>query len=56
VSAYVYALENGDYIYFFWSGFIVVVCLLAAGVALKGWVGLVWTCAGHLVLVTRLGV
>jgi hypothetical protein len=49
----VYALENGDYIYFFWSGFIVVVCLLAAGAALKGWVGLVWTCAGLLGVLTH---
>jgi len=36
VSAYEYSLENGDYAYFLWSGFIVVVGLLAAGAALKG--------------------
>jgi hypothetical protein len=31
VSAYEYSLENGNYAYFLWSGFIVVICLLAAG-------------------------
>jgi uncharacterized membrane protein len=45
VSAYEYSLENDDYVYFLWSGFIVIICLLAAGAALKGWVGLVWACA-----------
>src|SRR5215208_23223 len=48
MSAYEYSLENGDYVYFLWSGFIVVICLLAAGAALKGRVGLVWACAGLL--------
>jgi hypothetical protein len=55
VSAYEYSLENGDYVYFFWSGFIVLTCLLAAGAALKGWVGLVWACAGLLGVLTILG-
>jgi hypothetical protein len=55
VSAYEYSLENGDYVYFFWSGFIVVICLLAAGAALKGWVGLVWACAGLLGTLSILG-
>jgi hypothetical protein len=55
VSAYEYSLKNGDYVYFFWSGFIVVVCLLAAGAALKGWVGLVWACAGLLGILSILG-
>jgi uncharacterized membrane protein len=55
VSAYEYSLVNGDYVYFFWSGFIVVMCLLAAGAALKGWVGLVWACAGLLGILTILG-
>jgi hypothetical protein len=55
VSAYEYSLENGDYVYFLWSGFIVVICLLAAGAALKGWVGLVWACAGLLGVLTILG-
>ena len=45
VPAYEYSLENGDYVYFLWSGFIVVICLLAAGAALRGWGGLVWACA-----------
>jgi uncharacterized membrane protein len=55
VSAYEYSLENGDYVYFLWSGFIVIICLLAAGAALKGWVGLVWVCAGLLGILTILG-
>lgn len=55
VSAYEYSLENGDYIYFLWSGLIVVVCLLAAGAALKGWVGLAWVCAGLLGILSILG-
>jgi uncharacterized membrane protein len=55
VSAYEYSLENDDYVYFLWSGFIEVICLLAAGAALKGWVGLVWACAGLLGVLTILG-
>ncbi len=55
VSAYEYSLENGDYVYFLWSGFIVVICLLAAGAALRGWVGLVWACAGLLGVLSILG-
>jgi hypothetical protein len=55
VSAYEYSLDNGDYAYFLWSGFIVIICLLAAGAALKGWVGLVWACAGLLGILTILG-
>jgi hypothetical protein len=55
VSAYEYSLENGDYVYFLWSGFIVVIGLLAAGAALKGWVGLVWACAGFLGVLSVLG-
>jgi hypothetical protein len=55
VSAYEHSLENGDYAYFFWSGFIVLICLLAAVAALKGWVGLVWACAGLLGVLAILG-
>jgi hypothetical protein len=55
VSAYEYSLENGDYVYFLWSGFIVIMCLLAAGAALRGWVGLVWACAGLLGVLSVLG-
>jgi hypothetical protein len=55
VSAYDYSLENGDYVYFFWSGFILVTCVLAAGAALKGWISLVWACAGLLGVLTILG-
>ena len=55
VSAYEYSLENGEYVYFLWSGFIVVIGLLAAGAALKGWVGLVWACAGLLGVLSILG-
>jgi hypothetical protein len=55
VSAYEYSLENGDYVSFLWSGFILVTCLLAAGAALKGWIGLVWACAGLLGVLSALG-
>jgi hypothetical protein len=55
VPAYEHSLANGDYVYFLWFGFIVVICLLAAGAALKGWVGLVWACAGLLGVMTILG-
>ena len=55
VSAYEYSLDNGDYVYFLWSGFIVIMCLLAAGAALKGWVGLVWACAGLLGVLSVVG-
>jgi len=55
VSAYEYSLENDNYAYFLWSGFIVVICLLAAGAALKGWVGRVWACAGLLGVLSVLG-
>ena len=55
MSAYEYSLENGDYVYFLWSGFIVVICLLAAGAALRGWGGLVWACAGLLGVLSIVG-
>jgi uncharacterized membrane protein len=55
MSAYKYSLDNGDYVYFLWSGFIVIICLLAAGAALKGWVGLVWACAALLGILSILG-
>jgi len=55
VSAYEYSLENDSYAYFLWCGFIVVICLLAAAAALKGWVGLVWACAGLLGVLSVLG-
>jgi hypothetical protein len=55
VSAYEYSLQNGDYAYFLWSGFIVFIGLLAAGAALKGWVRLVWGCAGLLGVLSILG-
>ena len=55
VPAYEYSLENGDYVYFLWSGFIVLICLLAAGAGLKGWVALEWACAGLLGILSILG-
>ena len=55
VSAYEYSHDNGDYVYFLWAGFIVVICLLAAGAALKGWGSLVWACAGLLGLLSIVG-
>ena len=38
-----------------WSGFIVVICLLAAGAALRGWGGLVWACAVLLGVLSIMG-
>jgi hypothetical protein len=51
MSAYEYSLENGDYVYFLWSSIIVVICLLAAGAALRG-----WACAGPRGVLSILGV
>ncbi len=55
VSAFRYALEQGDYAWFFWSGFVVVVCLVAAAGSLAGRAAPVWVCAGALWIVAMLG-
>jgi hypothetical protein len=55
ISAFRYALEQGDYAWFFWSGFIVVACLIAAAGALVGRSAIVWACAGTLLVLSGLG-
>ena len=55
-SAFRVALEEGDYTLFYWSGFVVVVCLIAAVGALAGWAAPIWVCAVVLWVLTGLGV
>jgi hypothetical protein len=50
-----YALEEGDSAWFFWFGFVVVVCLVAAAGALAGRPAPVWVCAILLWILTVLG-
>jgi hypothetical protein len=50
-----YALEEGDRAWFFWSGFVVVTCSIAAVGALAGRAILVWLCAIALWVVAVLG-
>jgi len=56
ISAFRYALEQGDYAWFFWSGFVVVVCLIAAAGALAGRSATVWACAVALLVLSGLGI
>src|ERR671917_2177910 len=44
-SALRVALEEGDYALFYWSGFVVVLCLIAAVGALAGRAAPIWACA-----------
>lgn len=55
ISAFRYTLEEGDYAWFFWAGFVVIVCLIAAVGALIGRAGPVWAAAIVLYLVAVLG-
>jgi hypothetical protein len=55
ISALRYAAEEGDYAWLFWSGFIVVVCLIAAVGALVGRVALIWGCSIALYILAVLG-
>ena len=55
ISAFRYAVEQGDYAWFFWSGFVVVVCLIAAAGALVGRSATVWACAVTLLVLSGLG-
>jgi hypothetical membrane protein len=55
ISAFRYALEQGDYAWFFWSGFVIIVCLVAAAGALVGRSAIVWACAGTLLVLSGLG-
>lgn len=55
ISAFQYALEEGDYAWFFWSGFVVFVCLISAAGALVGRPAIVWACACTLLFLSGLG-
>ena len=55
VTAFRYASEQGDYAWFFWAGFVVLVCLIAAAGALLGTSAIVWACAGALLVLSGLG-
>jgi hypothetical protein len=55
MTAFRFALEEGDHAWFFWSGFVIVVCLMAAAGALTGRVAPVWICAVALWVVAVLG-
>lgn len=56
VTAFRYALEEGDAAWFWWSGFIIVVCLIAAIAALFGRVAPIWVCAMGLWVLSVLGI
>jgi hypothetical protein len=49
------ALEEGDDAWLFWSGFVVVVCMIAAVGALAGRVAPVWGCAIILLFLAVVG-
>lgn len=53
ITAFQSALE-GDYAWFFWSGFLVAVCLVAAIRGLKGRAGIVLICATLLLVLSAM--
>ena len=55
ISAFRAALEEGDSTLFNWSGFVVIVSLVAAAGALAGRVALIWACAVALWFLAGLG-
>ena len=55
MSAFRFALEEGNYAWFYWSGFVVVVCLIAALGALTGRTVPIWACAIALWFLAGLG-
>ena len=55
ISALRYAMEEGDTTLFYWGGFIIAVCLVAAVGALAGRAAPVWVCAVVLWVLTGLG-
>jgi hypothetical protein len=55
ISAFRVALEESDYTLFYWSGFVVVVCLIAAVGALAGRAAPIWACAIVLWVLAGLG-
>lgn len=55
ISAFRVAIEEGDTTLFYWAGFIIVVCVVAAVGALLGRAAPVWVCAILLYILTGLG-
>jgi hypothetical protein len=55
ISAFRVALEESDHTLFYWSGFVVIVCLIAAVGALVGRAAPVWICAIVLWVLAGLG-
>jgi hypothetical protein len=55
MSAFRFALEEGNYAWVYWSGFVVVVCLIAALGALTGRTVPIWACAIALWFLAGLG-
>ena len=55
ISAFRYAIEEGDTTLFYWAGFIVAVCLVSAVGALAGRAAPVWVCAVVLWILAGLG-
>ncbi len=55
ISAFRYAIEEGDTTLFYWAGLIIAVCLVAAVAALAGRAAPVWVCAVVLWILTGLG-
>lgn len=55
ISAFRTALEDGDSTLFYWSGFVVIVALIAAAGALAGRAAPVWVCAIILWVLAVLG-
>jgi hypothetical protein len=55
ISAFRYAIEEGDTTLFYWAGFIIAVCLVAAAGALAGRAAPIWVCAVVLWILTGLG-
>ena len=55
ILAFQVALKEGDHTLFYWSGFVVVVCLIAAAGALAGRATPIWACAIVLLILAGLG-
>ena len=55
ISAFRYAIEEGDTTLLYWAGFIIAVCSVSAVGALAGRATPVWVCAVVLWIVTGLG-
>jgi hypothetical protein len=55
ISAFRYAMEEGDTTLLYWAGFIIAVCLVSAVGALAGRAAPVWVCAAVLWVLAVLG-